>query len=207
MEQVTALQSFNAASVPGVESLPRYCSVGIHPWSAGEMDIERALQRMRIWAEHAHCIAFGEAGLDRLRGPDLAHQEVVLIRQLRLAEELRMPMILHNVRCTSELLRLRLIFNSTPWILHGFQGNAEVAAQCVEKNMHLSFGPGILRNTSRLAEVLSAVSLERVFCESDDSGTDVQEVYSAVECVTGCSESDLRERIWDNFIHLFGVRP
>jgi len=188
------------------QHLPLYCSVGIHPWDAAESTLSEALARMEGVCSDPHCIAIGEVGLDRLRGPALAEQERVLRAQLDLAQVQDLPVILHDVRSTSDLLRIRKDYPRQQWILHGFRGTPELAEQCLGKGFHISLGPGLLKSAQRGASLGAVIPPDRLFLESDDSDRDIREMYDAVASWTGMQVSALLAQIEDNFHKVFGVQ-
>lgn len=187
--------------------LPRYSSMGIHPWHAADASLPEALSRLEETFSHPHCIALGEVGLDRVRGPALAEQERVLRAQLDLAEKWDIPVIFHEVRSTADLLRIRKDYPRQHWILHGFRGSPELARQCLEKGWYLSLGPALLTSGQRGAALCEAIPPDRLFLETDDSDRDVRDMYDAVLSWTGQRTQMLTTQIEKNFHHVFGVRP
>ena len=59
-----------------------YFSAGIHPWDS---DREIAISKLEQLVAHHNCLAVGECGLDKLKGPDLKVQQKVFLMQLELA--------------------------------------------------------------------------------------------------------------------------
>ncbi|MDE5929471.1 MAG: TatD family hydrolase, partial [Muribaculaceae bacterium] len=83
----------------------------------------------------------GECGLDALRGPDMALQREVFLKHIGLSEALGKPLLIHAVRCWPELIALRHNLNpAQEWIIHGFRGKAELAAELLRHGFSLSFG-------------------------------------------------------------------
>lgn len=147
---------------PGDERPEGYLySVGIHPWesaTASEADFKAILDDL----SDANVVAIGECGLDRLRGPELAIQRDVFVRQLELAEKAGKPVIIHCVRAFDELLRLRKQLRpSVDWIVHGFRGKPELARQLADTGMYLSLG------RKYNPAVLSVVNPSQILHETD----------------------------------------
>lgn len=138
-------------------------SVGIHPWEADKADGEAwaALERM---AAHPRVVAIGEAGLDtRHQGaPDMAVQEAVFCRQARLAEQLDKPLIIHCVGAYNRLIELkRALRPAVPWIVHGFRGKPQLAADLAKHGFYISLG------TKHNPAVPAAVPADRLLHETD----------------------------------------
>jgi TatD DNase family protein len=206
-DEVRVHNLFAGGALP-VEAPPKFCSVGIHPWFIETTDFAVAFEQIRSVAPHQHCLAVGEVGLDRVRGPGLEKQKQVMESQLDLAEALGLPVIVHCVRAYSDLLQLHKERTAQlPWVLHGFHGSPEIAEQCVSKGMYLSLGPSVLAQPDRTRKLLESLPLDRLFLETDEQTAAVAEIYEAICAVTRIEEAALRERVAENFERVFGVSP
>lgn len=133
----------------------RFYSVGIHPWSTDDPErVEHALALLPQMLEHPQTWALGEVGLDRLRGGDMVYQRLVLERQLAIAEKRQLPIIIHAVRATQEIVDIHRQWRERlpgPWIVHGMRQGPRVAKTLLDEGFHLSFGhrfnPDALRLT------------------------------------------------------------
>lgn len=132
----------NLEAVPGLVIPDRgVYSVGVHPWNAGADDIDRRLYTVARFAALNRVLAIGEAGLDKLKGPDLDRQIDVFMRQASIAEHVQKPIIIHCVKVVDELLAVKNRLRPTvPWIYHGFRGGPEQARQLLSHGLKLSFG-------------------------------------------------------------------
>jgi TatD DNase family protein len=152
-----ALEIANATAGPGLPTV--YASVGIHPQEAASATSE-ALNRLASLAVDERCIAIGEIGLDyyHFDNPEIPSQQRAFVAQMRLAKNLRKPILIH---CrTSELATpqakekfgeadawedlLALIgehWTSTGLggIMHCFSGTVEQAERSLAAGFHLSF--------------------------------------------------------------------
>ena len=100
--------------------------------------------------------------------------------------------------------------STTPWVIHGFRGSAELAKSLVRHGFFLSFGENPLKRSSpgweKTAEALKAVPLNRLFLETDDTeppATDITEVHAIAAKVMGCSTSELSEALAANAATVF----
>ena len=121
-----------------------YYSIGIHPWLTEEMtkdDIDKAIKEMADKATDERVVAIGECGIDLLRGGNIDLQEYALRHQIELSETLEMPLIIHMVKATDAIIRLKKeIKPKQTWIIHGFRGKPELARQLTGQGINLSFG-------------------------------------------------------------------
>lgn len=170
-----------------------WCSVGIHPWQLTEADAEMQLERLSRAVDGSNVVAVGECGLDKLRGASMPVQEKIFKACAVLAERVDLPLIIHAVKCTEELFRIRReVKPQMPWIVHGFRGREEMAEQYLKQGFYLSFGEhfneGALRSTP----------LDRLFLETDESTLPIEGIYRKAAQVYGFSEEILQEYIASN---------
>jgi TatD DNase family protein len=148
---------------------PVYAAVGIHPHEVKGIDAE-TYDALRVLARQDKVVAIGEIGLDFFY--NLSPQEVQLRRfaeQLDLAEELDMPVIIHDREAHAETLRiLRLRKGRLRGVLHCFSGDQTMARECLEVGFYLSVaGPVTYRKADQLREVARNVPLDRLLIETD----------------------------------------
>ena len=133
-----AVISVNPWEFNPVEGL--YYSVGIHPWQVGRAT-DADFDRLAECATSGNVLMIGECGIDKLRGGDLPMQMSVLERHIALSEQVCKPLVLHCVRASNELCRLRRVLRPRmPWVVHGFRGYARVASQLLDAGFYLSYG-------------------------------------------------------------------
>ena len=111
-------------------------SVGFHPWNLNPENDFKSLKKL---AAHHNCLAVGECGLDKLRGPDLAFQKNVLLSHLEVSELVGKPVILHIVKSFNEIMEIISDFAPTqPMIIHGFRGSPQLTKQLLNNGFYLS---------------------------------------------------------------------
>lgn len=165
-------------------------SVGIHPWQVGRAT-EADFDRLAECARSDNVLMIGECGIDKLRGGDLPMQMSVLERHIALSEQVCKPLVLHCVRASNELCRLRRVLRPRmPWVVHGFRGNARVAGQLLDAGFYLSYGERFN------PEALAITPADRLLAETDESLLPIDEIHrrlaasrqvTVVELVAGIS--------------------
>lgn len=146
-------------------------SVGIHPWQAARA-AEADFDRLAECATSGNVLMIGECGIDKLRGGDLPMQMSVLERHIALSEQVCKPLVLHCVRASNELCRLRRVLRPRmPWVVHGFRGNARVASQLLDAGFYLSYGERFN------PEALAATPADRLLAETDESPLPIDEIH------------------------------
>jgi TatD DNase family protein len=173
-------------------------SIGLHPWYAKLAELELQMKYLRVLAKQDNVKLIGECGLDKLKGESLENQLIILMEQIKLAEELEKPLILHCVKAFDELLALQKILNvKVPMIIHGFNKKEELGKQLLAKGFLLSFGSSVLKQNSSAARLIKDTN--DFFLETDDAEVSIQEIYQAVAEIKKCSVDELKALIFGNW--------
>ena len=181
------------------------CTYGIHPWHLTRETIERLTGNVYSVVASPNLIAIGEAGFDKLRGPDNKIQIRAFEAQVIISEEIGKPLFIHCVRAWDELLpahkRLR---PKMPWLIHGFRGNMVLAKQLLSKGMYLSFWfDFVMREES--SKLLRSLPKERIFLETDGADTDIRSIYKKVAGDLDISVDELKKVLYKNFYEFFNT--
>lgn len=173
-------------------------SIGLHPWHATLDKLELQLKYLAVLAKQPNVKLIGECGLDRLRGEPIENQRVILERQVKLAEDLNKPIILHCVKAYDELIALKQRLKvSVPMVIHGFAKNEIIGQQLISKGFLLSFGAAVLKQSSSVAKLIE--NTDNFFLETDDSEISIETIYHAVAEIKKCSVGELKARIFANW--------
>ncbi len=162
------------SSVLSVENAAKYdwCygAVGCHPHEADSMDDETLLMFKGL-AKKPKIKAIGEIGLDYYY--DYSPRDVQQYwfrRQIGLALELGMPIIIHDREAnndTIQILKQEGAFD-TKVLLHCYSGSAELAKEYVRLGATISIaGPVTFKNARRAVEVVETVPIENLLVETD----------------------------------------
>jgi TatD DNase family protein len=175
-------------------------SVGLHPWFATVEHLELQMKYLTVVAAQTNVKQIGECGLDRLRGEKLENQILILKKQIELAEKLNKPLILHCVKCFSELIAIKdQLQVKVPMIIHSFNKNETLGHQLLGKGFLLSFGWAVLNKNSGAAKLIQ--STDSFFLETDDADISIEEIYQAAAILKKCTVDELKARIftdWNN---------
>jgi len=200
VENLMAHEGFLPGSVPGIAY-----SFGIHPWFLNESNHRELIKSVREIARNHQLIAIGEAGFDKLSGPSTELQRKTFEEQVLIAEEIRMPVVIHCVRAWDELLSVyKNLRPKMPWLIHGFRGNKVLAAQLLSKGMYLSFWfDFVLKPES--SELLRSLPVDRIFLETDGADVDIRDIYKKVANDLNFSVEELKSIIYTNFNVFFAL--
>lgn len=182
--------------LPTAEGVVTPRSFGIHPWHADqETDCDFESFSLRHLASFQDVDLVGECGLDKLRGPDLERQEEIFCWQLRIAEMLHKPVVVHCVRAFNNLLAIRKNYQSSQWIVHGFRGSLQLARQLYDAGILLSFGAALLDSKNiKLVETFRSLDIPFLL-ETDTAPCGIEAVYHAASAIRSTPISTLATQI------------
>ena len=146
-----------------------YAAGGYHPENCGPY-VPGDLERLRALAGRPKVVAIGEIGLDYHweDNPPRELQQEVFRAQMALAEELGLPVIVHDRDAHRDSMETVRAFPGVRGVFHCFSGSAEMARELVRLGWMISF-TGVLtyKNGRRAAEAAAAVPLDRIMLETD----------------------------------------
>jgi TatD DNase family protein len=155
-----------------------YATVGIHPHNASQFN-DDVLEELKMLSGHAKVVAIGEIGLDYYRNlsPRTA-QKKAFEAQLLLAEELGLPVVVHDREAHSEVLEVLSGFEGRiEGVMHCFSGSREMAERCVRYGFYISFaGPVTFPNSRRLQAIAKGIDLNKILLETDSPWLAPQEM-------------------------------
>ena len=158
------------ASIALAEQYPFiYAAVGGWPGNVGDMT-EQDLEEYRAMASHEKVVAIGEIGLDYYY--DDVPREIQkhwFDRQMALAEELSMPVVVHDRDAHGDCMDMvRKWAGRVTGVFHCFSGSAEMAAELTKLGWYVSFtGVVTFKNARRALEAVAAVPMDRILIETD----------------------------------------
>jgi len=179
-------------------------SAGIHPWSVNEETIDDQLEVLEALALDNRVRLIGEIGLDKVKGPDFRLQEEFFLKQIRVAEAVKKPVVVHCVRSFNELIAIQKVIKpKVPMIIHGYGRKLDLASELCKKGFFLSFGKALL-SSPQVQEVIKNIPMERIFFETDDQADlDICEVYRFVAQILGVNVEFLKDKIYQNYLELY----
>lgn len=164
------LASSRAAIALAEEFAGVYCSLGVHPHHVAGMD-EAGYQELAALSRHPKVRAYGEIGLDYVRGHapravQISHFE----RQVSLAKELGLPLIIHDREAHDDVMAI--LSAAAPFaaggVMHCYSGDLRLAAAAIDLGFLLSI-PGVVTfsKATVLHDVARAIPLSAMLVETD----------------------------------------
>ena len=147
-----------------------YATVGVHPNDAPKIT-ENTFAHLETLLAHRKVRAIGEIGLDYHWGVPKDLQVEAFIRQLAMAKEAHMPVIIHTREAwddTLDILRSDWAATGLPCVLHCFTGDARQARTCLDLGFFLAFGGvATFPKSAAIREAAMLTPPDRLLLETD----------------------------------------
>lgn len=148
-----------------------YAAVGIHPENINESWNNDLSVIQELAQTEPKVRAIGEIGLDYYWEKDehaRARQQVVFARQMELARELNMPVIVHDRDAHGDCMEITRRYPEVRGVYHCYAGSVEMARELLRLGYYLSFtGVITFKNARRAIEVIREVPIDRLMIETD----------------------------------------
>ncbi len=146
-----------------------FAAVGIHPTDCKEVT-ENDFSAIRKMAGHEKVIAIGEIGLDyyHMRA-DKKIQKETFEKQVKIAREQQLPLIIHNRESHEDMLDCLSNANVSEvgGVMHSLSGDANFLTKILKLDLHVSFTGNITYKKSTSEGLVADVPLERLLLETD----------------------------------------
>lgn len=216
-----------AVNAAGWEPLRALCAVapdlhpayGLHPMYLAD-HAPRHLHLLADWLRRERPVAIGECGLDFFvdgLAPDA--QRAYFLRQLELAREFALPVIVHARRALDEVIATLRRVGGLRGVVHSFSGSEEQARQLWKLGFSIGIGgPVTYPRAQRLRRIVAAMPLEYLLLETDapdqpglghrgrrNEPAHLVEVLDCVAALRGVEAEALAAATTRNAVELFGL--
>lgn len=143
-------------------------ALGFHPSDLYDFK-EADYLRLETIVKNKEVVALGEIGLDYY-WDDVKHedQKEGFIRQIKIANEYHMPILIHMRDATKDTLDILREHCTTKFLMHCYSGSKETAAEVMRMGGYISFaGPITFKNARGLNEVPQVCDINRILVETD----------------------------------------
>ncbi len=147
-----------------------YAAIGVHPSETEEL-VQEDMDFLREQVRREKVVAVGEIGLDyHWKEPEPAVQKKWFERQLSLASEVRLPVVIHSRDAAKDTLDILKGWQKdfTGGVLHCFSYSREMAEEYLNMGYYFGIG-GVLtfKNARKLLEAVEIIPMKRILLETD----------------------------------------
>lgn len=198
-----------------------YAAVGYHPencapYTSADLDLLREL------AKQPKVVAIGEIGLDYYweQNPPKKFQQEVFRAQLTLAQELNLPVIVHDRDAHADCLEIVKEFPVVRGVFHCYSGSVEMARELWKRGWYTGLdGPVTYKNARKTVEVAAEVPLERLLLETDspylspapkrgerNDSRNIAHIAAKIAEIRGITADEIIRISRENGKRLFGIK-
>lgn len=147
-----------------------YGAVGVHPSDSGELTEETFLELTKA-CQHEKVVAVGEIGLDYYwQEPEKEIQKKWFERQLLLAQEVSLPVIIHSREAAKDTLDMMRALHAekSGGVIHCFSYSREMAAEFLKLDYYFGIGGVVtFQNAKKLREAVAYIPIDKILLETD----------------------------------------
>lgn len=198
-----------------------YGTVGIHPCKVSELNDER-MEQMRDFCSGDKIVAVGEIGLDYYWMSDPKEvQKEWFIRQLRLAKEVNLPVVIHSRDASQDTFDIMKAEHAgtTGGVIHCYSGSVEMAREYVKMGYFLGIGGVVtFKNSKTLKKVAAEIPLGHIVIETDcpylaptpyrgkrNSSAYLPMVVEEIARLRGISPEEVERVTYENAMRLYSI--
>ncbi len=145
-----------------------YAAVGVHPHDTENMT-DRDIDELKRLTEYEKVLAVGEIGLDYYYDADFKDkQQHWFARQLDLADEVGLPVIIHSRDAAQDTFDIIKASNVRSGVIHAYSGGVEMAFDYIDMGFYIGVGGVVtFKNAKKLVEVVKNIPIEQILLETD----------------------------------------
>ena len=146
-----------------------YGMLGVHPSDAKDWD-DSLINQIKDLCNNKKIVAIGEIGLDYYWDKSFNDLQMdVFIKQIKLANELNLPLDVHDREAHKDTFDILKQYNiNSKVVMHCFSGSVEFAKECVKEGYSIGIGGVVtFKNAIKMKEVAKHIPLEYIILETD----------------------------------------
>lgn len=146
-----------------------YGMLGVHPTEVKDWTDDLA-DKIREYSKNPKIVAIGEIGLDYYWDKSFNDlQKEIFIKQIKLANELNLPISIHDREAHKDTFDILKEHNkNSKIVMHCFSGSVEFANECIKEGMYIALGGVVtFKNAVKMKEVAINIPLDRLLLETD----------------------------------------
>lgn len=146
-----------------------YGMLGVHPTEVKDWN-DDLINKIKEYSKHPKIVAIGEIGLDYYWDKSFNDlQKEVFIKQIKLANELNLPISIHDREAHKDTFDILKEYNKgSKIVMHCFSGSVEFARECIKEGWYLALGGVVtFKNAIKMKEVAVEIPLEKLLLETD----------------------------------------
>lgn len=147
-----------------------YAALGVHPSEVSQLT-EADMEWIHDHVSHKKVVAMGEFGLDyHWEEPDPVVQRKWFLRQIALAKEVKLPIVIHSRDAAAETMEILVKEKAYDCggVIHCYSYSPEMAKEYVEMGFYIGIGGVVtFKNAKKCVRTVEEIPLEKIVLETD----------------------------------------
>lgn len=198
-----------------------YGAIGVHPSDTAELT-EENFAWLKEQCQLEKCLAVGEIGLDYYWDePDREIQKKWFIRQLQMARELQLPVVIHSREAAKDTIDIMKEQKAEEigGVVHCYSYTKETAKTFLDMGFYFGIGGVVtFKNAKKLKEAVEYIPMDRIVIETDcpylapdpnrgkrNSSLNLPYVIKEIAALKGLTEEQVKEITWENAHRLYRI--
>ncbi|SEQ38678.1 TatD DNase family protein [Lachnospiraceae bacterium RM5] len=199
-----------------------YMAAGVHPNEVLDLT-EKDMDELREISKHEKVVAIGEIGLEyHYLEPDKEIQKKWFLRQLDLAVELNLPVIIHSRDAALETFEIMKAYHGKikGAIIHCYSYSKELAREYINMGYLIGVGGVVtFKNAKKLVETVEEIPIENIVVETDapymspeplrgrrNSSLNLKYIIKKIAELKGLSEEEVENKTYENAMKFFDIK-
>lgn len=202
-----------------------YAAVGVHPSDISDLN-EETFAWLNEQTSYEKTIAIGEIGLDYYwdKEPEVqANQRYWFKRQMDLARECNLPIIIHSRDAAEDTMKVMKEANAQeiPGVVHCYSYSQEIAQEFIKMGYYIGVGGVVtFKNAKKLVQTVETIPLEKILLETDcpymapepnrgkrNDSSNIKYVIDKIAEIKGISPEEVEKITEENAYKLFTKIP
>lgn len=198
-----------------------YGALGIHPSDAYDFNEEVRNEIITKVNSNKKIVAIGEIGLDYYwdENPSKEVQKEAFRKQMKLAEELNLPVVIHDRDAHADTLEIMKEFSNVKGVVHCFSGSVEFAKECIKLGYYIGItGVVTFKNAKKLVNVVEEIPTNRLLVETDcpymspepnrgkrNQSNYIKYILDKISEIKQIDKNELNREVNENFYKLMNI--
>ena len=185
----------------------RHFALGIHPWFIDDHQM-LDLYSLEVRIEDEKPVAVGDCGLDYIKVKDRNKQRYFFDEQVALATRFDLPLIIHSVQATEDVIDLLKSYSRSRGVIHAYSGSLQEAKILMKMDFLFGFSHNLSNpHAYKLHDIVKFLPLESILIETDDlkNSDELIQVAERVARIKKITVEQVIEQCDQNVCKLFNL--
>ncbi|OFX74909.1 MAG: hypothetical protein A2X12_09850 [Bacteroidetes bacterium GWE2_29_8] len=164
----------------------------------------RNLGLIKVLASKHLIKAIGECGVDKVTSNvDFDLQLKIFKEHLEIAKVFSLPIVVHNVNGTNEIIKLAKEYKTLKFMIHGFNNRLNLLTTFVKQDFYISIGK--INNRNLLEQIVKNIPIDKILVETDNLDIDLRFLYKQIADILNIDIELFVKIVNKNFFDFYNI--